>query len=107
MARPFEIRGLKKTIGKLDRLPKEIVEELEAVMKVNAEAIAGDAARMAPVDLGFLRNGIRPQKLGPASYTVVSSAKYSPYIEFGTGALVNVPAGLEKYAMQFKGAGKK
>ena len=28
-------------------------------------------------------------------------------MEFGTGALVNVPAGLEDYAIQFKGKGIK
>ena len=35
------------------------------------------------------------------------NAHYAPYIEFGTGGLVDVPAGLEDYAIQFKGAGIK
>lgn len=30
---------------------------------------------------------------------------YSPYIEYGTGTNVDVPAGFEDFAMQFKGAG--
>ena len=30
---------------------------------------------------------------------------YAPYVEFGTGGLVQVPKGLESYAMQFKGKG--
>ena len=33
--------------------------------------------------------------------------KYAPYMEFGTGGLVDVPSGLEDYAIQFKGQGIK
>ena len=32
-------------------------------------------------------------------------AEYGPYVEFGTGAKVNVPTELTTYAMQFKGRG--
>lgn len=40
---------------------------------------------------------------GETGFTV----KYSPYVEFGTGGLVDVPQGLEDYATQFKGEGLK
>ena len=30
---------------------------------------------------------------------------YAAYVEFGTGGLVDIPKGLESYAIQFKGLG--
>jgi hypothetical protein len=39
------------------------------------------------------------------SYEIVSGANYSAYVEFGTIDHVSVPAGIEDYAMQFKGKG--
>ena len=43
----------------------------------------------------------------PNGVTIVAAKKYAAFVEFGTGALVNVPAGLEDYAIQFKGKGIK
>lgn len=37
--------------------------------------------------------------------TAGTGVHYAPYVEFGTGTMVKVPAGLEDYAMQFKGQG--
>jgi len=34
-----------------------------------------------------------------------NGVNYAPYIEFGTGGLVSIPAGLEEEAIVFKGAG--
>ncbi len=61
---------------------------------------------MAPVDLGILKASINGEVDG-LNGIVGSTVRYSPYIEFGTGGLVDVPAGLEDYAMKFKGAGIK
>ncbi len=47
-----------------------------------------------------------PQQRGLVQM-VGSNKEYAPYVEFGTGALVDVPEGLESYAIQFKGAGIK
>jgi HK97 gp10 family phage protein len=41
------------------------------------------------------------------SVRIGTALHYAPYVEFGTGTMVNVPAGLEDFAMQFKGAGIK
>lgn len=105
MAKGFEIKGLKKLIGKVDRLPEEIAAEVDAVLEAGAQDIVTEAKKRAPVDLGFLRNGISYYKAAPLSYKVASNADYSPFIEFGTGGFVQVPAGLENYAQQFKGKG--
>ncbi len=43
----------------------------------------------------------REKLLGQVGY----GANYAPYIEFGTGTLVDIPEGLEQYAEQFEGQG--
>lgn len=73
----------------------------ETIQNIETEAISA-----APTDLGVLRNSINGEVDG-LNGVVGSTVKYSPYIEFGTGGLVDVPAGLEDYAMKFKGAGIK
>jgi hypothetical protein len=34
---------------------------------------------------------------------VFTDVKYAPFVEFGTGSLVEVPAEQQEYALQFKG----
>jgi hypothetical protein len=53
-----------------------------------------------------LKGAIRPRFYPTQIKTdVVAAKEYAPYVEFGTGTLVDVPEGLEDYAMQFKGQG--
>lgn len=73
----------------------------EAVQNIETEASSN-----APADLGILRNSINGEVDG-LNGVVGSKVKYSPYVEFGTGGLVDVPTGLEDYAIKFKGAGIK
>lgn len=108
MANPFDIKlqGLKELQRKLKRAPDHIKEEIGAEIDASAFTIAGTAAQLAPADTGLLRQGITPSPGGKAMRAeVASNALYSPYVEFGTGGLVNVPVGLEDYAIQFKGKG--
>jgi hypothetical protein len=52
-----------------------------------------------------LRQNIRVGTVTELEAEGRSDAEYSAYVEFGTGGLVDVPTGLEGYAMQFKGKG--
>jgi hypothetical protein len=107
MAFKVDLIGLKQVQDALkdidDKLKQDVGEELNA----SALNIQNSAKRLAPVDLGFLRNNIALFAQSKLTYTVESKAKYSPYIEFGTGAEVNVPAGYEDLAMMFKGKGRR
>jgi phage gpG-like protein len=82
-------------------------KEIEMEIKASAQMIERNAVRDVPGDQGFLRNGITHFKSGNLQFDIVSNAEYSAYVEFGTGALVDVPEGLESYAIQFKGKGIK
>lgn len=85
---------------------KKYKEEYVDILTETIQNIETEAISAAPTDLGILRNSINGEVDG-LNGVVGSTVKYSPYIEFGTGGLVDVPAGLEDYAIKFKGAGVK
>lgn len=90
----------------LDKLDVKIQAEVRDEMNASALTIQSSAKRSAPVDLGFLRNSIylkEDSKKKEIVFTVGAKAKYAPYIEFGTGTEVTVPAGYEELAILFKG----
>ena len=69
------------------------------------------AKREVKAPTGTLRNSISTQRSGK-SVNVVATAKYAPYVEFGTGGSVDLTdmteLGIpESYAAQFKGKGIK
>lgn len=95
------IDAVKRALDSLDtNLKKEVSNEVNA----SALKIQNTAKRLAPVNFGTLRNGIMLTRDSEYTFTVESRASYSPYIEFGTGGKVNVPANYADYALQFKGA---
>ncbi len=85
---------------------KKYKEEYVEILTETVQNIETEAASMAPVDLGILRSSINGEVDG-LNGIIGTPVKYAPYMEFGTGGLVDVPAGLEDYAIKFKGAGIK
>jgi hypothetical protein len=103
----FKIKGLDQLQKKVNKLPQETVKKIETEIKVTVQEINEEQVRKAPVDLGRLRAQTFWQQKGPMSFSLHSDMPYAAYVEWGTGALVDVPAGLEDYAIQFKGKGIK
>lgn len=85
---------------------KKYKEEYVEILTETVQNIETEAIGMAPVDLGILKASINGEVDG-LNGVVGTPIKYAPYMEFGTGGLVDVPAGLEDYAIKFKGAGIK
>lgn len=85
---------------------KKYEAEYTELLHETIQNIETEATASAPVDLGILRSSINGE-VDKLNGVVGSTVRYSPYIEFGTGGLVDVPSGLEDYAMKFKGAGIK
>lgn len=81
-------------------------EEYIDILTETVQNIETEATASAPVDLGILKSSINGEVDG-LNGVIGSTIRYAPYLEFGTGGLVNVPVGLEDYAMKFKGAGIK
>lgn len=103
----FELEGLNDVLKGLDQFEKAIIENVDAELQSSAEKISRDAKREVPKDTGSLSNAISVVENGKLNYEVVAQKNYAPYVEFGTGGLVDVPVGLEDYAIQFKGKGIK
>lgn len=84
---------------KQDQIWGELVDAANNTVK-NAVAKAPETPR------NRLRNDIGAKfDKGQINTRVGTAIDYAPYVEFGTGTLVDIPDGLEDYAMQFKGKG--
>lgn len=104
------IRDMKKyEAAKVAAIDKEVARTTFAIqLKAKQKAPIRKATAKRSGSFSVLKSTIDAQiQKGQLSGKVIARAHYAPYREFGTGTLVSVPAGFEKYAMQFKGAGIK
>jgi hypothetical protein len=105
----FRIEGLDALITRLGKLSPLIAKEVAMEVNASALAIQSKARRSVAtysIDKGRLVGSIQLKEINKGDkvvYTVGSRLKYAPYVEFGTGGLVSVPAGYEDFAIQFKG----
>ena len=102
-----DITGTTDLLKRFDKLDKAVKANIKDEVNASALKIQADAKKLAPVNLGTLRNSIYlvEQDKGNNQYIygVGSSASYASYVEFGTGGKVSIPAGYSDYAAQFKG----
>lgn len=107
----FRIEGLDALITRIGKLAPEIAKEV--AMEVNASALAIQSKARKSVaanstDKGRLVGSIQLKEINKGDkviYTVGSRLKYAPYVEFGTGGKVSIPAGYEDFAYEFIGKG--
>lgn len=109
MAKKIEIKGLSTLLKKVNELGEVVQEDVnitirEGVNEMNNQAVRNIGSQ-GLVDTGFLRNNQQFIDRGNRKYSVINSAKYAPFHEFGTGGLVQVPADWGEIAAQFKGKG--
>ena len=100
---------MSKLNKKLDKLRAFESQKVSNELGKTGLEIVRLAKRAAPVDKGTLRQSISAQKSGK-TINIVANAKYSPYVEFGTGGRVDLDDMLRlgipaTYAAQFKGKG--
>ena len=71
----------------MQRIPRELDREVDAITEANAQEIELEAKRLAPVDTGKLRESIATQKVANKTYVIKANAtglaSYAPFIEFG------------------------
>jgi len=104
----FEILGLSQVLGKFDQIERQLIRETGDAVQETVLEVAYNAKRDAPVDLGTLRQSINTEYSSTnLEGTISANAKHAPFIEFGTGGLVEVPEGFEEMAIGFKGSGKR
>lgn len=110
----FEFSGINGLITSVRKYPERVVKGINTELQDWANRTEQAAVRDVPVDTGALRSSIRAV-LGADKLTWIVKAggingvDYAPYVEFGTGALVDKQFlqqfGLVAYAQQFKGRG--
>jgi hypothetical protein len=100
----IKITGVEQAINKLKNVKDDIVQEIDDEVAAGVEKMARQAKRDAPKDTGFLTGKISAVPIKPLEWELVAQSNYAAYMEFGTKGFVDIPAGLEQYAAQFKGS---
>ena len=91
---------IKKVGAKADRDLELLVAQTTQNISVRAKRVVS----FVLTDQGGLVSSIRSRVSGKNGEVKVG-VNYGPFVEFGTGSKVKVPAELREYAMQFKGKG--
>ncbi len=98
-----DIASIQKTLKALDSLGEKVRKSAEKEIERSARNIESKAKRNAPTGASNrLKTSIDVRGSG-LSREVFTDVRYAPYVEFGTKSKVDIPPGLEGYAMQFKG----
>lgn len=102
----FKVEGLEKLKARIKELPKDVQEEV--VGEIQAWGNEVNAAQLALIsqqniqDLGALQQNTKAV-YNTDGVELISNVYYAPFIEFGTGAKVKVPAEVADYAARFRG----
>lgn len=103
----LKVENIKNVEAALKKYGNKAVKEFEDVVFDEATKMAQIAKVKAPVDFGTLQNSINWQKETDLKYNVGTKIPYAPFMEFGTGGLVNIQSGWEEMARKFIGKGVK
>lgn len=101
----FQVTGLNKMLTGVSKFGDNVLKGLDSELANSAETIVVNAQAAVPKNTGSLQHAIGFVRESIMKYDIYARKNYAPYVEFGTGGLVDVPQGLEAYAIQFKGAG--
>lgn len=100
------VEGNDKIVKAIKEFVVKNIEELEDEVQVFADNVQLKSAQRVRRNFGILANS-QYKSVNGLNAEVGFTANYAAYVEFGTGGMVDVPSGLEEYAIQFKGAGIK
>lgn len=102
----LKIEGNKLALKNLTKAKIDFIDFMEDEIAITTDNIQVKAINRVRVDKGFLKGSIYKEQQ-ELNAEIGARQKYAPYIEFGTGGMVDVPSGLEDYANQFRGKGAK
>jgi len=104
------VKGINNAISKIRKLSQEAIQKMEDATEQTAREIELKAKTLAPTDLGKLGQSIQAEKVTAKKWKIVAGgliAPYAPFVEFGTGRMVEVPNEWKEIAIKFKGQGIK
>ena len=100
----MDLSGIPRLEKKLEEIKNNVSTELAKEISASTLRIENAAKRLAPVNMGTLRQSIHATSKDKLTHYVEVGASYGAYVEFGTGGKVSIPAGYEDYAATFKGS---
>lgn len=109
----IKIEGLTDALKDLDKLAKKnLTDATQAIVSTAINIERNSKENLAATEFkesvgDIMKSGYILYSNDKLNADVGFNVGHAPYIEFGTGGLVDVPAGLEDFAMQFIGAGIK
>jgi len=104
----MEIKGINTVIANIKRYGAEATKDIEGITELVARNIEKNAKVNAPANFGKLGQSIQAVKFDNLSWKIEAGgviAPHAPFVEFGTGGLVEVPTELKEQAIKFKGKG--
>jgi len=102
----LDISGIKQVEDAIKKIDSKATKGLSDEMAASAINIEISARRMAPGNLGKLKQSINHDTGNSLFKSVFSTVEYAPYVEFGTRGKARIPAGYEAFAAQYKASGK-
>jgi len=104
----FKLTGMKEAVRNIQDWEVEKIRQSRLQIERSAINIEREAKNLCPVDDQILRPSIAKKVTATDSGRVLEAevgtvVEYAPFVEFGTGSGVSIPAGQEEFAMQFKG----
>lgn len=103
----FKINGIKELTKQLNALDSGSKKAINKGIQKTARLILSSALAKIKVEKALLKSSMGIELMPDAMKAkVFASALHAAYVEFGTGAFVQVPVGLEAYAMEFFVNGK-
>ena len=100
------VKNIDKIKNAFAKYGDEAVKEFGDITKIKALEIVNEAQALVPRNNGTLAQSIKQTKVSSLNYNVGTNEPYAPYMEFGTGARVDVPAEFQQMANDAKGKGK-
>ena len=88
----IKVNNIKKVQQAFEKYGDEAVKEFGEVTKIKALEMVAEAQRLAPRNNGTLAQSIKQTEVDSLTYNVGTKEPYAPYMEFGTGVKVQVPA---------------
>jgi len=98
----LKLEGVQTVLNKLAKVDDDLTKSIDGVMLSASNDMVRIAKRAAPFNFGQLHNSIGQERVSNMRYTIFATAFHAPFIEFGTGPKVSVPAELQDVAQAVK-----
>jgi hypothetical protein len=95
--------SVSRTISELDKFDRGVKSRGWQAILETGFLVERDAKDNAPVKTGRLKSSIRTN-YSKSNFWVENwtNVEYAPFVEFGTGTKVSIPAGYQEFAAQFR-----